>query len=321
MKHIRTIAKVVVLLPLILLGAFLSPLIASAATFNLFSPATGILKGSSVTYITSAAGSSDVIALWSGTCNATTFMRADGSCQTVSTVSGANPTASVGLTAVNGSAVTFMRSDGAPPLDQSIVPTMTGVTWTWATAEPRLLLNETDQGSNKKLWDFDVQGGNLIGRTRTDADGTGKVWINVARGSTTQINNITLGNATDLPTVTMHTGIATFDSGIQINAGTLNVNDIDATALIMGGTAASLSGCTNSAKAGGVSAGKFTSGTTGVCTVTITLSVTATNGYACYSSDITTGVAGAQSASGTGSCQIKVTTTTGDIVTWAAIGF
>lgn len=39
---------------------------------------------------------------------------------------GANPTASVGLTAVNGSATTFLRSDGAPALDQSISPTWSG---------------------------------------------------------------------------------------------------------------------------------------------------------------------------------------------------
>lgn len=39
----------------------------------------------------------------------------------------ANPTASVGLTAVNGSAATYMRSDAAPALSQSIVPTWTGV--------------------------------------------------------------------------------------------------------------------------------------------------------------------------------------------------
>ena len=43
-----------------------------------------------------------------------------------STVSPANPTASVGLTAVNGSATTFMRSDAAPKLDVSISPTWTG---------------------------------------------------------------------------------------------------------------------------------------------------------------------------------------------------
>lgn len=41
-------------------------------------------------------------------------------------VSPANPTASVGLTAVNGSATTFMRSDAAPKLDVSIAPTWTG---------------------------------------------------------------------------------------------------------------------------------------------------------------------------------------------------
>lgn len=38
-----------------------------------------------------------------------------------------NPTASLGLSAVNGSATTFMRSDAAPALDQSITPTWTGL--------------------------------------------------------------------------------------------------------------------------------------------------------------------------------------------------
>lgn len=38
-------------------------------------------------------------------------------------VVGANPTQSAGLTAVNGSATTYMRSDGAPAIDQSISPT------------------------------------------------------------------------------------------------------------------------------------------------------------------------------------------------------
>ena len=40
---------------------------------------------------------------------------------------GANPTASVGLAAVNGSAATFMRSDAAPPLSQAITPTWTAL--------------------------------------------------------------------------------------------------------------------------------------------------------------------------------------------------
>jgi hypothetical protein len=39
----------------------------------------------------------------------------------------ANPSTSLGLSAVNGSATTFMRSDAAPALDQSITPTWTGL--------------------------------------------------------------------------------------------------------------------------------------------------------------------------------------------------
>lgn len=42
-------------------------------------------------------------------------------------VSGANPTASVGLSAVNGSATTYLRSDGAPALDVTIAPVWTGL--------------------------------------------------------------------------------------------------------------------------------------------------------------------------------------------------
>lgn len=39
----------------------------------------------------------------------------------------ANPTAQVGLSAINGAAVTAMRSDAAPALDQGIIPTWTGL--------------------------------------------------------------------------------------------------------------------------------------------------------------------------------------------------
>ena len=46
---------------------------------------------------------------------------------------GANPSASVGLTPVNGSAATFMRSDAAPQLSQTIAPTWTN-THTFNTA-------------------------------------------------------------------------------------------------------------------------------------------------------------------------------------------
>lgn len=57
----------------------------------------------------------------------TTFLRADGTFAVPPVSLGANPTASVGLTAVNGVATTFLRSDGAPAIDQNIVPTWSGV--------------------------------------------------------------------------------------------------------------------------------------------------------------------------------------------------
>lgn len=39
---------------------------------------------------------------------------------------GANPSGSAGLSAVNGSATSFLRSDSAPPISQAIVPTWSG---------------------------------------------------------------------------------------------------------------------------------------------------------------------------------------------------
>ena len=66
------------------------------------------------------------------------------SCPTCLTTTGsfANPTAQVGLSTVNGSATTAMRSDASPPLDQSISPTWTG-THTFTNSLLRLLGSST----------------------------------------------------------------------------------------------------------------------------------------------------------------------------------
>lgn len=63
---------------------------------------------------------------------------------------GANPSASVGLSAVNGSATTFLRSDGAPALSLSIAPTWTGVhTWSpSANTTPLVMSGFSLTGSN-----------------------------------------------------------------------------------------------------------------------------------------------------------------------------
>lgn len=56
-----------------------------------------------------------------------TFTNDSGYITSASVPSGANPTGTIGLTAVNGSTSTFLRSDGAPALSQSISPTWTNV--------------------------------------------------------------------------------------------------------------------------------------------------------------------------------------------------
>lgn len=88
--------------------------------------------------------------------NTLTFTGTDGSSVafgaggTVSYATGANPTASVGLSAVNGVASTFMRSDAAPALSQSITPTWTGPhTWSpSANATPVTISGYSLTGSN-----------------------------------------------------------------------------------------------------------------------------------------------------------------------------
>lgn len=84
--------------------------VALAATFNLFSPATGVLKGNASTYVTTAAVSADIRGLWTGTCDATTFLRGDGAC------AGSGSVTSVGLTVPSGLSVTGSPVTGSGTL-------------------------------------------------------------------------------------------------------------------------------------------------------------------------------------------------------------
>lgn len=133
---------------------------------------------------------------------------------------GANPSASVGLSAVNGVASTFIRSDGAPALSQAIVPTWTG-THTFGNAltrltasSPTLRVRDTGGAANAKVWDSMMAAGSYLFQLVDDAESTSK---NVLKFDRT-VQNITamaFGNATDNPTFAfLGTGTTTFTGAL-----------------------------------------------------------------------------------------------------------
>jgi hypothetical protein len=101
----------------------ISPTWTGAHTFSNTITVNGGMTSSAGIVVNSATGGAQGI----GTINALgLFVNGVAVVTTATVAGGANPTASVGLAAVNGSATSFMRSDGAPALSQSIAPTWTG---------------------------------------------------------------------------------------------------------------------------------------------------------------------------------------------------
>lgn len=116
----------------------------------------------------------------------------------------ANPSASIGLTAVNGSATTAMRSDGAPALSQSITPTWTGLhtfnnngtgILITRSANSEMRIAESSAAANNRLWYFGAFGEQLGLGVYNDAVSVSTNILTVDRTGTT-IDKTMLPNGT-----------------------------------------------------------------------------------------------------------------------------
>lgn len=128
------------------------------------------------------------------------FLRADGTWSVPASPAvpvGANPSATVGLTAVNGSAATFLRSDGAPALDVTIAPVWsgvhlfggtptatngtTGVSMGASAGFPEYEWIISTGGTDNKVWDIYSDTTTLHGRVVNDARNGAADWLTVVR--------------------------------------------------------------------------------------------------------------------------------------------
>lgn len=128
--------------PWILLGTLLSLGVGiGAATFPVFSPVSGILKGSATSYVTTAAVASDVYGLWSGGCTSAKYLRGDGACSAVtltSDVTGALPVANGGTALASYTAGDLLYASGSTTLSKLVAGTSAqvlhgGTTPSWSS--------------------------------------------------------------------------------------------------------------------------------------------------------------------------------------------
>lgn len=152
---------------------------------------------------------------------------------------GANPTASLGLAAVNGSATTWMRSDGAPALSQAIVPTWTGLhTFAPASGVAVIALGVATAGQGtaiKLLGSSAAQGRNWLIGNQNNANDTLEFTPSTANGGATfstaalkcvgSTGNWTFGAGSSGTTVTVPAGTATVTPW-ALTSGTVNTTAV-----------------------------------------------------------------------------------------------
>lgn len=135
----------------------------------------------------------------------------------------ANPTGTIGLTAVNGTAVTAPRSDSAPALSQDIVPTWTGQhTFTALrtvisnTGGPLFQLTDGDAATNEKNWRVRNSNGTFQVGLENDLNSLTTLLLQGLRTGGA-LTGVELGNSTDNPTYTfLGTAQALFNGSVKI---------------------------------------------------------------------------------------------------------
>jgi hypothetical protein len=243
----------------------------AADSFNKYGPVAGIQKSTGLTPYNTAAASSDVINLWSGTCDVSHFLAGNGACVVIPTSpTPANPSALVGLTANNGVATTYARSDSSPALNQGISPTWTGN----HTFSPTSGASAADTINNPTTTAVSVQRNAFTNGYSLDlfcADNAGLVCTYIGtQGATKFLSTASPGDFTiraDAGNVNFSLGgSAALDyqfsqSGMTIGAptgGTKGAGTLNATGLYVNNNAVLNAGTAVTVPQGGTGAGTFT---------------------------------------------------------------
>lgn len=124
---------------------------------------------------------------------------------------GANPTGTAGLTAVNGVATTYMRSDAAPAINQAITPTWTGehrFTFSSTQSAPTVQLSAvnaqldvmaTGGAVDSKRWNFAAGNTSFTFRTLNDAGSTASnIWALTRSGNEVSLQNWYIANVSKM---------------------------------------------------------------------------------------------------------------------------
>jgi hypothetical protein len=161
--------------------------------------------------------------------------------------------------------------------------------------------------------------------------------VHTLTGGSAAILDLTLGTAKFSSTKTsvgFVTGTGTTGTGnfvFSISPTTTGTSVISGCSMVGGiqsctATKFTISGCSAGSTLGGATAGSFASGTTGTCTVVITLNgatgITAPNGWSCDVHNLTNPInLPGQTATSTTTATVSGTTTSGDVLQFKCVGY